>query len=169
MKKQYILLLSFMTILLLAIGCSSQTINERISNVVGVEIRESIEIEHKDSHGGFHGDGETVAVIKFNETDGEKIQSDILKSKEWVNLPLSENLSLLMYGGEKNSIHYSYNLAEKLDMPVVSNGYYFFVNRHSNRVSSKDDIDIFNQNSFNFTIAVYDIDTQTMYYLEFDS
>ena len=60
-------------------------------------------------------------------------------------------------------------LAELLDMPSIENGYWFFDNRHSNSISPKEDSNLFNQSSFNFTIAVYDIDTQTLYYLEFDT
>ena len=169
MKKQYKCLLLLITIVLLLISCSSQSINKIISKSLGVEIPKSIKIDYEDTHGGFLGDGDTVAVIEFDESTGEEIQSEILNNKDWYNLPLSENLNLIMYGGEKNNINYGFNLAEKLDMPAIENGYYFFVNRHSNRVSSKDDSDLFDQHSFNFTIAIYDIDTQTLYYLEFDT
>lgn len=150
-------------------ACSSQSIHERISESLKLKIPENIDIEYEDSHGGFHGDGETIAIIKFTESQGDKILSDILKKGEWENLPLSESLELLMYGGEMNEIKYNFNLADQLDMPVIENGYYFFINRHPDSGSEKGDFLIFNQGSFNFTIGIYDVDTQTMYYLEFDT
>lgn len=169
MKKQYKVLLLFMICVLLCTGCFKASNVEIVSQSIGIKIPESIKIAYEDSHGGFLGDGETVAVIEFDESTGEEIQSEILNNKDWYNLPLSENLNLIMYGGKKNNINYGLNLAEKLDMPVIENGFYFFFNRHSDRISRKDDSNIFDQHSFNFTIAVYDIDTQTLYYLEFDT
>lgn len=167
--KKYILLLSLLVLPLLFVACSSQSMNERISKSVGVKINENIQLDYEDTHGGFQGDGEIVAVISFDVPVGDKILTDIRQSKGWHHLPLSQNLSLLMYGGEEDNQQYSFNLAEKLAMPTIENGYYFFVNRHPNRVSSVDDTNIFKEGSFNFTLAVYDVDTRIMYYLEFDT
>lgn len=168
-KKQYKHLLFLVMVILFLTGCFSESINKRISISLGIEIPKDIKIEYEDTHGGFHGDGETVAVFEFNNSMGEDIQSEILNNEDWNKLPLSENLDLIMYGGEKEGIDYAYNLAELLDMPPIENGYWFFNNRHSNSISPKEDLNLFNQYSFNFTIAVYDIDTQTLYYLKFDT
>lgn len=169
MRKHYIPLLILVAIIINITACSSQSIHTHISQVIGVPIHESTEIEYEDNHGGFHDEGIITAVIKFDEIEGEKVQSDILKSMEWTDLPLSENLSLMMYGGERNTIHYNHNLAEVFDMPNVTHGYYFFLNRHPNSLSPHNDKDIFDQASFNFTLAIYDVDRNIMYYLEFDT
>jgi hypothetical protein len=169
MKKQYKHLLLLVMVILLLTGCFSESINKRISKSLGIEIPKNIKIEYEDTHGGFHGDGETVVVVEFNNSIGEDIKSKISNNEDWNSLPLSENLDLIMYGGQKEGIDYAYNLAEALDMPPIENGYWFFNNRHSNSISPKEDSNLFNQYSFNFTIAVYDIDTQTLYYLEFDT
>ncbi len=168
-KKQYKHLLLLVMVILFLTGCFSESINKRISRSLGIEIPKDIKIEYEDTHGGFHGDGETVAVVEFNNSIGEDIQSEMLNNEDWNKLPLSENLDLIMYGGKKEGMDYAYNLAELLDMPSIENGYWFFDNRHSNSISPKEDSNLFNQSSFNFTIAVYDIDTQTLYYLEFDT
>ena len=168
-KKQYKHLLLLVMVILFLTGCFSESINKRISRSLGIEIPKDIKIEYEDTHGGFHGDGETVAVVEFNNSIGEDIQSEMLNNEGWNKLPLSENLDLIMYGGKKEGMDYAYNLAELLDMPSIENGYWFFDNRHSNSISPKEDSNLFNQSSFNFTIAVYDIDTQTLYYLEFDT
>lgn len=87
----------------------------------------------------------------------------------WTQLPLSENLNLIMYGGERDGISYGYNLAEKAKIPAVENGYYYFYDRHSKSTDSSDDSELFSRASFNFSIAVYDSDTDKMYYFDFDT
>ena len=81
------LLLLVMVILFLT-GCFSESINKRISRSLGIEIPKDIKIEYEDTHGGFHGDGETVAVVEFNNSIGEDIQSEMLNNEDWNKLPL---------------------------------------------------------------------------------
>ena len=100
------LLLLVMVILFLT-GCFSESINKRISRSLGIEIPKDIKIEYEDTHGGFHGDGETVAVVEFNNSIGEDIQSEMLNNEDWNKLPLSENLDLIMYGGKKEGMDYA--------------------------------------------------------------
>ena len=61
-------------VILFLTGCFSESINKRISRSLGIEIPKDIKIEYEDTHGGFHGDGETVAVVEFNNSIGEDIQ-----------------------------------------------------------------------------------------------
>jgi len=44
-----------------------------------------------------------------------------------------------------------------------------FVDRHSESKDIHSDIDLFSRHSFNFTIALYDVDSNTLYYYEFDT
>ena len=64
-------------VILFLTGCFSESINKRISRSLGIEIPKDIKIEYEDTHGGFHGDGETVAVVEFNNSIGEDIQYNI--------------------------------------------------------------------------------------------
>ena len=75
-KKQYKHLLLLVMVILFLTGCFSESINKRISRSLGIEIPKDIKIEYEDTHGGFHGDGETVAVVEFNNSIGEDIQSN---------------------------------------------------------------------------------------------
>ncbi len=122
-------------------------------------------VEELDTHGGFHGDGSYYLILDCSDNRDKAMK--ILK--DWKELPFSENLSLVMYGGEKDGKSYGYNLAEKAKIPKVENGYYYFKDRHSESKDSEDDTDLFNRSSFNFSIAIYDSDTDTMYYFEFDT
>ena len=78
-------------VILFLTGCFSESINKRISRSLGIEIPKDIKIEYEDTHGGFHGDGETVAVVEFNNSIGEDIQKYYGQVQEWLNWPLSKS------------------------------------------------------------------------------
>ncbi|MBR6667738.1 MAG: hypothetical protein IKL25_05185, partial [Clostridia bacterium] len=92
-------------------------------------------IEEKDTHGGFLGDGTYYLILDCSE---RKEQATEL-IKDWKPLPLTENLQLIMYGGEKNGVSYAYDLAEEAHWPIINNGVYKFVDRHSEAVDKSDD------------------------------
>ncbi len=121
-------------------------------------------IEESDTHSGLHGDG-SYSLILDCSTNKEKALETI---KDWKELPLSENLQLLMYGGERNDAYNCYNLAEEAKIPELENGYYYFYDRNSYSTDSTDDSNIF-RNSFNFSISLYDTDTDIMYFFEYDT
>ena len=43
-------------------------------------------------------------------------------AEKWNKLPLTENLELILYGGEKDGKSYAYNLADDAGLPEVPNG-----------------------------------------------
>lgn len=122
-------------------------------------------ISEDDSHGGFHGDGDSLIVLDCSGNSDKAVQI----VSDWNALPLSENLQLIMYGGEKDGVNYAYNLAEEAGIPVVTNGCYRFCDRHSQSSNSTDDSELLSRSSFNFSLAIYDADTDTLYYYEFDT
>ena len=122
-------------------------------------------IDENDTHGGFHGDGSYYLILDCSE----KREQAMELIKDWTPLPLTENLQLIMYGGKKDGVNYGYNLAERAHWPIINNGVYKFVDRHSEAVDKSDDTELFNRYSFNFSIAAYDLDTNTLYYFEFDT
>ncbi|HHX23158.1 MAG TPA: hypothetical protein GX723_03965 [Thermoanaerobacterales bacterium] len=89
--------------------------------------------------------------------------------ESWQKLPLSENVHLIIYGGEKDNVGYNYNFAKSFGIPQIKNGYWFFSDRHNKSTSPEKDVDLFERRSFNFTLAIYDIDTNTLYYFELDT
>ena len=122
-------------------------------------------VEELDTHGGFLGDGSYYLILDCSDNKEQALE----KVQDWNKLPLSENLNLIMYGGEKDGVAYGYELAEEAHMPQIENGCYMFEDRHSESKESRDDSDLFDRYSFNFSIAVYDSDTDKMYYFEFDT
>lgn len=122
-------------------------------------------VEEQDTHGGFHGDGSYYLILDCSDN----IEAALQIVEGWNALPLSETLSLVMYGGERDSVGYSYNLAQEAHMPEVENGYYSFTDRHPEAEDDTDDGQLLSRSSFNFTLAVYDTDTNRLYYFEFDT
>ena len=122
-------------------------------------------LEEKDTHGGFHGDGSYYLILDCSQ-NADKARSIV---ENWTTLPLSENLHVVMYGGEKNGINYGYNFAEDAHWSTIENGVYKFVDRHSESKNNSDDSEILDRYSFNFSIAVYDLDSDILYYFEMDT
>lgn len=167
-KEQYKYIILIFTIAIILPMFFSQSINKRMSKSLGIEIPGNIKIDYEDTHGGFHGDGDTTAVVQFDKSIAENIRSEIENNMDWNSLPLSESLDILMYGGVKEGTNYTYNYAELLNMPRIENGYWFYEDRQPESILSSEDQDLFPRLSYNFTIAIYDLDTDTLYYLEND-
>jgi hypothetical protein len=87
----------------------------------------------------------------------------------WRPLPLSESLQVAMYGGTVGEITYGYEFAEDAHWPAIQNGVYKFVDRHFEAKDPADETAFLYRYSFNFSIAAYDFDTDTLYYFEYDS
>lgn len=121
-------------------------------------------VDKKDTH-GFFGDGSFYLILDCSE----KAEQAKQLVKDWKPFPLTENLQLIMYDSSKDGVHYSYNLSEEAHWPTIHNGVYKFVDRYKGAIDPSDDTDLFSRYSFNFSIASYDLDTNTLYYFEFDT
>ena len=84
-------------------------LNEK-NNVLGFDVTGYNIIEEKDTHGGFHGDG-TYHLILDCSSNSQKARNMV---RDWTPLPLSENLNLIMYGGEKTKHTMNLILPENL-------------------------------------------------------
>ena len=105
-----------------------------------------------DTHKGFLGDGEYFAKIKCSNLNYKKL------SNNWKQLPLSNELNNIME-----------NTYEKYPIPHITNGYYYFLDRHSNAKNKHDETNLNNRYSYNFTLAFIDINTNIIYYYELDT
>lgn len=122
-------------------------------------------VDEQDTHGGFHGDGSYYLILDCSNNTEKALK--IVDG--WNKLPLSENLDLIMYGGEKGGITYVYHLSEEAHIPRIENGYYCFMDRNSEAEDPSDDTLLLDRASFNFTIAIYDSDSNKLYYFVFDT
>lgn len=122
-------------------------------------------LEEQDTHGGFLGDGEYYLILDCSENP--KKATECLNG--WLELPMNDELELIMYGGEADGTKYSYNFAENAKMPYVENGYYRFEDRARDAEDNTDTSRLTERYSFNFSVAVYDADSDIMYYYEIDT
>ena len=139
-----------------------------ISEMIGIEIldEDMNMINHIETHGGFHGDGTTFYSMEIiNDDTIEEIKS------EWKELPLTENLTALVYGLEDETSSIGPYISEDGEalFPKVENGYYYFYDRHSESKDHFDDTNVLARHSFNFVIAIFDTDTNRLYYSKFDT
>lgn len=120
-------------------------------------------IEELDTHGGFQGEDSHYLILDCSDNKEKALEI----VRDWKKLPLSKNLNHIMYGEE--DINFEINLAEEAHIPKIENGYYIFVDSQAEGKDNGDDSELFNRYSFNFEIAIYDCDTDRMYYFEFDT
>ena len=130
----------------------------------GFETAKFTVVEEEDARGGFLGDGSYSLVLDCS-ANSEQAREIV---KDWIPLPFSENLELLMYGGEKDGVEYGY-FSEQANWPEIRNGVYKFVDRNSDAEDPSDDKEILSRGTANFSIAVYDLDSDMLYYFEADT
>lgn len=136
-----------------------------LKDEIGVNITGCTIKKDEDTHGYFLGDGDYIVIA-----DCSPIHDKMLtETSNWNPLPLSENLQLLMYGGNKGGVSYSYDFAVENGIPEIEHGCYYFINRHDDAKSRYSDEDLFSLYSMNFTLAMYDTDNDMLYYYEHDS
>ena len=123
----------------------------------GINVIWGDELESKDTH-GFHGDGSSLNVYQFSDSS---MEPEMEESELWKKLPLAEGVSNVI----TNTI--GDECAE--DIPVISNGYYFFYDRSSEARNPYDESDLWNRYSINCTIAIYDMDNDVLYIYTMDT
>lgn len=149
-------------------GCQADS-KARISSEIGVDLSKGEIISESDNHGGFHGDGTGITVLEFSDNT---VADEIKASDKWRSLPLSENLTALVYGisdSEKTIGPYLADENGKAEFPIIKNGSYFFFDRHRESENPYDDSEVFDRSSTNFTIALYDFDENKLYFARHDT
>ena len=142
-------------------------ISEPQRTVLGINISSGSIITDTDSHGGFHGDGITFLEVAFED---DSCLNQIKGNSSWKQLPVSYPVDALLYGTQNGSSSIGPYVTEggKKLFPKAETGYYYFKDRHTG-TGGQGNKDVVNRHSFNFTVALYDEDTRTLYYCEFDT
>ena len=150
------LLLLIILMLQMASAGREDTVQAKISKELGIDIREEMVVSHDDSHGGWHGDGVQNTVLHLSD---ETVIDQIREN--WSPLPMSEALMRLNEMGWTGTSH--------VIPPEVVNGCYYWKDRHSEAVDPADDSGVHSRHSYNFTLAVFDADTNTLYFVRVDT
>ena len=154
-------------------GCGTKNDLKQISKILSVDCAGAEVVTKYDSHGGFLGDGTLFYALQFS--DGSAVDA-IKASGDWKPFPLSDSLKTAIWGWQDDEHDYAPLIIKDNDwdnplIPQVENGYYFFRDRHSYAADPKDDSAFLDESrpSYNFTVAIYDTDTNMLYYSEFDT
>ncbi len=169
-------ILSFLVAAVL-IGCHKKTPQEIISEEIGVDCTAGEVVVYERDYGGFPIDGKEYGELSFSSNELEEF---ILQNNHWKGFPLSENLAAIVYGYEK---HYSDNSVliirpkfvddsdplsyPKPRIPPIEHGYYYFEDKLSAEEGKNqwdDSLVLTRGSSRNYTFAIYDADTQMLYF-----
>ena len=133
------------------------SILRRVGRMLDLDLGRAELIRYRDTHGGFHGDGETFAVITLPEEIARGAESMMSYGQPWWHpLPLTEELRQVLWGDSPLCA----------DIPIVTKGWYFFYDAQGDPYLEES---LFSRSSFNFTLAVYDSESHTLYYFQLDT
>ncbi|MBQ8000311.1 MAG: hypothetical protein IJ298_03730 [Ruminococcus sp.] len=152
--KRMISVLLIIVLCLSVSGCL-----QREQTYFGFDKEEFTIVKETDTHGGFLGDGEYYFVLDCS-ANAQKARELV---SGWKKLPLSDNITHFMPSDEHEDGSYYYRF------PEINNGVYLFYDRHYEAVDPYSDADYQNRHSVNYSIAVYDYDTERLYYYEHDT
>ena len=150
MLKRLLLLLP---VLLLA-SCAASPVKEA-SQVLNLGLPAGDVLTNIDTHGGFHGDGESCIVLAFAPENGEALAEELAGRTDWQALPLGDPSAAVM-----ESI---IPLLEDdgLDYTVPAQGWYWYQDRSPAGHSREFPL--------NCTIAIYDPQSCQLAYFELDT
>ncbi len=121
-----------------------------------------------DTHGGFHGDGDWLAILRYQN---DSLLRAMEESSEWKPLPLPKTLRnapgcLPMFPDDAEL-----DAADKQTLLSAEHGYWFFLDRHRSKdnTTPHDPSKFRDRYSENFTLAVYDADSRLLYIMEMDT
>ncbi len=179
MKNQIALCMTAaLALLLSACGAGAQSPGEEICkalelDVSGCEVMSSSD-DHRGFNRGFHGDG--ISFVELS-CPGGGVLEQIKKDNRWKAFPLDRVTQALTYGVTEKSGSGEGEIAvfqtgpyltggegDPL-VPEIQEGYYRLIDRHA----QAGETDLLGRASLNFTLALYDTGTDTLYFYEMDT
>lgn len=135
-----------------------------ISKKIEIDIPLIAKLERKDTHSGFHMDGETLIKVYLTDKQTEKVVSQINENKHWREFPMTDR-------AVESAIGRVYDDEMEIPMTTIQNGYWFYLDRHSESDNRYDENERFDEKraSRNYTIAVLDTDSNILYYYKLDT
>ena len=132
------------SIIVCVVFSSCSTVGSGQNDYFGFKTSVFTVVDEKDTHGGFHGDGDYYLILDCSEK-AEQAKELI---DGWKPLPLTENLQRVMdmtCSGMEDGVYYSKTLAEIAHWPIIENGVYKFIDRHAGAIDESDDTDLCNR------------------------
>ena len=113
-------------------------------------------IKKEDTHGGFHGDGHLAAILDcFNHKE------TINNKRNCFSLPTDDEYIIDLIHSHELNEKFKFN-DEEFDINKIQNGFYCFYGRNMREDGSSFKF------YYNFDLAIYNLDTNYLYYYDFD-
>lgn len=169
MKRGLVILGLLCTLTLSACAGDPQGTLGELSTTLGIDLAQGTVQEAWDDHGGFHGDGARWVVISLAGADQAPAFS---QEAGWHATPLPEELEAVWYGLTRETDQGEESVGPYLPRgvcPPGGIGVLFFQDRHREAEDPGDPSNLFSRNAYNFTAALYDAGSETLYYYELDT
>ena len=127
----------------------------------------------------WHNDGATVAVLRFSEKNAKRLEESLEQSIVWSRTPMSEEFYYVAY--ERSHTWAEPELfVDMAKVPEITNGHWFFVDQDTYRngtlVYGQKALERLNLSPLtgektlpgSYCLALYDLDTHTLYYFQRD-
>ena len=137
---------------------------DKMSDALGIDFPASAQIvSGSDDHGAFQGQGRAWYEVDIAGADFGPLPAD------WKPLPLTGDAESAFYGSSAVVGDIQRTILPALPkgakLPEVTHGYWFFDDHCGDECSAFDESRL----SLSFSAAVYDANTETLYYLDVDS
>ena len=160
MKKMIFIFMFFMFLFLLYVYVLQNY--KIISRELEISIPLWVKIDMKDTHGGFHNDGEAFAAISLTKKQVTNITESIQNNSHWRQCPMTPRLEYRITEGSDDFY---------MAIPKVQNGYWIFKDHHTLATNIYNELDLFTEKrySYNFSVGILDLDTNILYYYRLDT
>ena len=158
-------------------GCASSE-KKLVEEKLQIDLSSAKLLSKSDSHGGFHGDG---TLVMSYDCSGAPLDLQLDELKKWQKFPIANVVKRLVIGkvpSQEAPIFTDENGGNLL--PDISNGYYFFedstpreyrrTGRDEQEPEVAEGVVIVGDDyiPLNFVFAVYDTDSNILYYVKAD-
>ena len=159
--------LFFALVVLISLGmltaCGPKSPKDTVSKELGLDVSDGKEISNYDTHSG-NGDGTSCVAIRFED---DTVLKEIQENQDWKKFPLDETVQALVYGVSDETGGTGPLLVDNDGndlVPEIRNGYYRLIDRQTDK-----ETDILHRYSFNFTVGLYDTDSNVLYCCDLDT
>lgn len=144
-------------------------IADEISDALEIDLRAGRTVAVSQDRDRMFGDGQLFVELQFYGDDAEAAIRD---NPRWNPLPPNDEVTTLLYGSSGiNSFAGPFVTTRDGEplFPAVKTGYYFFEDRHPDAWAGEPESAVLERASFNFTVAVYDAESDTLYFAQLDT
>ena len=129
-------------------GAENERVRKQILDDMGVDMGDLPLVRFSDDHGGFHGDGMTIALYSCSEADLD------FRSGAWRRLPLPDSLA---------------SAEEAEPIADAQTGCWRFLDRHDEATDPGDPNPVDGRSSCNYSLLVYDEARGLLCYYKLDT